>query len=168
MPARVSHPARGSRSTKLQIDYDHPDAVALRESLQRFYVERYGGPDNAPEDPDEFRPPRGACFVGYLDGRPVAAGAWHSVGVDRLGTTRTAEFKRVHVIPEARRRGLARRMMSELEITARKAGYEAAVLSTGLRQYESIAMYEQLGYARIEGFGHYADDDIVIFFGRRL
>jgi len=151
-----------------RVDYDHPDAVALRDSLQRFYVERYGGPDEAPVDPDDFRPPRGEVLVGYIDGRPVASGSWRSAGVDRLGTTRTAEVKRVLVIPELRRRGLARRLLTEIEERVRKAGHEAVILLTGLRQPEAIELYRRSGYTPIAGFGHYADDAGCVFFGKRL
>lgn len=150
------------------VDYDHPDAIALRHDLQQFYVERYGGPDNAPVDPSEFRPPRGASFVGYLDGRPVASGSWHSVDVNRFETTKVAEIKRVHVAPNLRRRGLARQILAELENTAREANHEAVVLSTGLRQPEAIALYEGSGYTSIEGFGHWAHDNLVVFLGKRL
>lgn len=151
-----------------EVDYDDPDAVTLRNDLQQFYVERYGGPDEAPVDPDDFRPPRGACFVGFLAGEPVAAGYWHALELDRLGTTKVIELKRVHVIAAQRRRGLAQRIIAELERTALAAGYEAAVLSTGLRQPEAIALYKRLGYTTIEGFGHYAQDSVVTFLGRRL
>ncbi|MEV0334369.1 GNAT family N-acetyltransferase [Nocardia sp. NPDC050717] len=151
-----------------EVDYDDPDAVTLRDDLQRFYVERYGGPDDAPVNPDDFRPPHGACFVGYLAGEPVAAGYWHSLAVDRLGTSELVELKRVHVIAAQRRRGFAQRLIAELERTALAAGHKAAVLSTGLRQPEAIALYKRLGYEAIEGFGHYADDSNVTFLGRRL
>ncbi len=151
-----------------EVDYDDADAVTLRNDLQQFYVERYGGPDDAPVDPDDFRPPKGACFVGYLSGVPVAAGYWRTLDVQRLGTNKVVELKRVHVIAAHRRRGIARRVIAELERTALVSGHEAAVLSTGQRQPEAIALYKQLGYDSIEGFGHYANDSIVTFLGRRL
>ena len=136
----------------------HPDAALLVEEVQEEYVRRYGGRDETPIDPTYFDEPRGAFFVGYLDGRPVATGAWRrrsDVLVD--GTTLTAEVKRMYVVPAARGLGLARGVLAHLEATARDAGAEAMVLETGMRQPEAIALYESSGYLPIPGFGFYKD-----------
>jgi GNAT superfamily N-acetyltransferase len=136
----------------------HPDAALLVEEVQEEYVARYGGRDETPIDPTYFEEPRGAFFVGYLDGRPVATGAWRrrtDVLVD--GSCETAEVKRMYVAPRAQRRGLARRMLAHLEDTARSAGAEVMVLETGVRQPEAIALYESSGYQPIPGFGYYKD-----------
>jgi GNAT superfamily N-acetyltransferase len=136
----------------------HPDAALLVEEVQEEYVARYGGRDETPIDPSYFEEPRGAFFVGYLDDRPVATGAWRrraDVFVD--GSSETAEIKRMYVAPRAQRRGLARRMLAHLEDTARAAGAEVMVLETGVRQPEAIALYESSGYQPIPGFGYYKD-----------
>jgi GNAT superfamily N-acetyltransferase len=134
----------------------HPDAAQLVEEVQGEYVARYGGRDETPIVPTYFEEPRGAFFVGYLDDRPVATGAWRrrsDVLVD--GSSLTAEIKRMYVAPRARGRGLARSMLAHLEETARASGAEVMVLETGLRQPEAIALYESCGYLPIAGFGHY-------------
>ncbi len=136
----------------------HPDADVLVEEVQAEYVVRYGGRDETPIDPTYFDAPGGAFFVGYLDGRPVATGAWRrrtDVLVD--GTSLSAEVKRMYVVPQARGLGLARAMLAHLEDTAREAGAEVMVLETGLRQPEAIALYESSGYRPIAGFGYYKD-----------
>ena len=136
----------------------HPDADLLVEEVQAEYVVRYGGRDETPIDPTYFDAPAGAFFVGYLDGRPVATGAWRrrtDVVVD--GTTLSAEVKRMYVAPRARGLGLARSMLRHLEETAREEGAEVMVLETGLRQPEAIALYESSGYQPIAGFGYYKD-----------
>ena len=110
----------------------HHDAALLVEEVQGEYVRRYGGRDETPIDPTYFDHPDGAFFVGYLDGRPVATGAWRrrpDVAVD--GGT--------------------------LEATARAAGADVMVLETGTRQPEAIALYESSGYLPIPGFGYYRD-----------
>ena len=146
----------GWRIERLRIT--HPDAALLVEEVQGEYVARYGGRDETPIDPTYFEEPSGAFFVGYLDGRPVATGAWRrrtDVLVD--GTSLTAEVKRMYVVPSGRGLGLARAMLAHLEDTARDAGAEAMVLETGLRQPEAIALYESSGYLPIAGFGYYKD-----------
>ena len=150
------------------VPLDHPDAQALIARVQEFYVERYGGADDDPMDPTEFSAPAGAFYVGYLDGVPVATGAWRRVGVTRLGASDPAEIKRMYVVPEAARQGHARRMLAHLEETARAAGCDALLLSTGLRQPEAIELYASAGYEQVEGFGHYAGGELNRCMGKRL
>lgn len=150
------------------VPLDHPDAVALTERVQEFYVERYGGRDDDPMDPAEFTPPSGAFYVGYLDGAPVVSGAFRLEGSDRLGTTRTAEIKRMYVVPDRQRQGLARRMLAHLERAAQAAGYEALILSSGSKQPEALALYEASGYVPVPGFGHYAGAELNRCYGKRL
>ena len=146
----------------------HPDAMVLVEAVQEEYVVRYGGRDESPIDPSDFEDPRGQFFVGYLDGVPVATGAWRRSTVEVLGTDNTAEIKRMYVVPAAQRRGHARRMLAHLEATAAAAGIEALVLETGMEQPEAIALYVSSGYEPVPGFGYYCGSDLSRTFGRRL
>ncbi len=151
-----------------RVSITHPDAMLLVEAVQEEYVARYGGRDESPIDPSDFEDPRGQFFVGYLDGVPVATGAWRRSTVVALGTDATAEVKRMYVVPAAQRRGLARRVLAHLESTAAEAGFEALVLETGIEQPEAIALYLSSGYEPVPGFGHYKDSDLSRTFGRRI
>lgn len=151
-----------------EVAYAHEDVQALIDRVQRVYVERYGNADDDPMDPSMFARPKGAFFVGYLAGAAVATGAWRAEGVERLGSTRTAEIKRMYVVPEAARQGHARRMLAHLEATAAEAGYDVLVLSTGTRQPEAIALYLSSDYEPVEDFGHYAGMDLVRCFAKRI
>jgi GNAT superfamily N-acetyltransferase len=141
-----------------RVPITHPDAALLVEEVQGEYVARYGGRDETPIVPAYFEDPHGAFFVGYLHDDPVATGAWRRREDVEVGGTRlTAEIKRMYVAPQARRKGLARAMLAHLEQTARRAGAEAMVLETGIRQPEALALYESSGYAEVPGFGFYRD-----------
>lgn len=59
------------------------------------------------------------------------------------------------VVPQARRLGVARRVLELLEARAREMGYSAVRLGTGLRQPEALALYESCGYCRVPLFGEY-------------
>lgn len=146
----------------------HPDAVLLIEDVQAIYVERYGGPDASPFAAADFEPPYGMLFVGYDGDRPVATGAWRHVGLERLGSTRTAEVKRMYVVPSHQRRGLARAMLAHLEATAQAAGHDVMVLNTGGAQPEAIALYESSGYEPVDGWGTYACTPGAFFYAKRL
>lgn len=147
----------------------HPDAASLVERVQAEYAVLYGAPDDAPIDTTEFDPGAGAFLVGYLDGDPVATAAWrwHDVppGV-RLGPA--AELKRMYVVPERRRRGLARVMLEAVEAHAGAAGARATVLETGLKQPEAIALYLSAGYEEVPGFGHYQWSELSRCYAKEL
>ena len=165
--------AESSPPELVRVGYGHPDAMLLIDEVQAEYVVRYGSPDRTPLDPLMFEPPLGSFYVGYLDvggqRRPVATGAWRvHDDVEVFGTRRTAEIKRMYVVPEARGRGLARRVLAHLEATAHASGAEAMILETGAAQPEAIALYESSGYTAIPPFGHYRDEPLNRCFARRL
>ena len=151
-----------------RVGYGHADAMRLIEDVQAEYVVRYGGPDETPLDPLMFEPPSGSFFVGYVDGEPVATGAWRRTSVEAFGTTSSAEIKRMYVAAPARGRGLARQMLAHLEADAQAHGAEAMVLETGTRQPEAIALYLSSGYVEVPAFGHYKDEPISRCYGKRL
>jgi GNAT superfamily N-acetyltransferase len=151
-----------------RVGYGHADAARLIDEVQLEYVARYGSPDEGPIDPLMFDPPHGSFFVGYLNDAPVATGAWRRRPMEAFGASAVAEIKRMYVVPSARGRGHARRILSHLEETARAAGVEALVLETGLRQPEAISLYESAGYTQIPTFGHYRDSPSCRCFGKPL
>lgn len=152
-----------------RVPITHPDAARLVEEVQAEYVVRYGGRDDTPLEHSYFDPPAGAFFVGYLDGVAVATGAWRRrTDVEALGSTATAEIKRMYVVEGARGRGLARAMLAHLEETARAAGAEVMILETGLAQPEAIGLYTSSGYEPIPGFGFYRTAPLSRCFARRL
>ncbi|GLF99472.1 GNAT family N-acetyltransferase [Streptomyces yaizuensis] len=143
--------------------FDHPDAVLLNDLVQREYDERYeDGGDATVVLPEMFVPPQGLYLLVYdEDGRPVATGGWRTQRQNEEGyADGDAELKRMYVIPEARGRGLARRLLKLLEEDARAAGRTRMVLETGDQQPEAIALYSSTGYlpAAVK-FGHYREYD---------
>lgn len=141
--------------------YDHPDAGPLIDGSQYEDLVRFGQEDQTPVDPADFAAPHGLFLVGYLDGLAVACGGWRAHGID-------AELKRMYVAPEARRRGLARSILSELERSATEAGRHRMILETGTRQPEALALYDAAGYVEVARFGYYADDPETVHLGKEL
>lgn len=145
---------------------------ALTDDVQAHYRDLYGGPgDIAPMEVSDFEPPTGHFVVGYLDGIAVAMGGWRRLG-DRPGlpSPNAAEIKRMYVAPAARRRGLSRVVLTELETTARAAGIDWLVLETGLPQTSGLALYRSSGYKEIDGapYGHYLGEPDAVHLGRSL
>ena len=152
-----------------QVPFADPRVQQLVDEVQAHYVVIYGGPDDSPVDAHEFDPPQGCFLLGTAAGQPVAMGGWRlRPDLDQVLRARTAEVKRMFVSPSSRRQGHARRMLAELEPTARDGGAEVLVLETGTRQPEAIALYERAGYAPTVRFGHYAASETSRYYAKRL
>lgn len=70
-----------------------------------------------------------------------------------------AEIKRMFVLPEKRGRGIAGKILSELEAWAKELNFSKCVLETGLKQPEAIGLYRKSGYETIPNYGQYAGVD---------
>jgi GNAT superfamily N-acetyltransferase len=129
---------------------DAPPASDLVSAMVEEMSALYGPidrPDMPSATPADFAPPHGTFLVGFDDdGTPVCGG-----GVKPLGDG-AAEIKRMYVVPAARRRGLARVLLTALEDAARDLGYSTVRLDTGPRQAHAQALYESAGYRSIGNF----------------
>jgi GNAT superfamily N-acetyltransferase len=124
---------------------------------------RYGEDDIGELSPYELTRPAGGTFLlARIEGRPVGCG-----GIRRHHDD-VAEIKRMYVVPEARRRGVAQVLLGALEAQARRLGYRAIVLETGSRQPEAVALYEAHGYSRIPNYGPYTEAEWSICLEKRL
>jgi len=106
--------------------------------------------------------PRSAFLIAWLGGKPVACAAVRPMDPG------VAEFKRLYVEPDVRRRGIAGRLLAALEEKAREFGYVAVRLETGVRQPGSIRVSESAGYQRIANYGIYAGNPLSVCFEKRL
>jgi GNAT superfamily N-acetyltransferase len=68
----------------------------------------------------------------------------------------TMEVKRMYVCTTGRRKGVATRVLAELEGWARGLGFTRCILETGKRQPEAIELYRKNGYLLIPNYGQYA------------
>jgi GNAT superfamily N-acetyltransferase len=103
--------------------------AAMIDEMRRLYCDVGDGLDldspNMPKaGPAELGPSGWVYLVGYRDGVAVFGG-----GIKRLPDGGCA-IKRMYVVPAARRQGLARVLLHELENAARGLGYEIARLDT--------------------------------------
>jgi GNAT superfamily N-acetyltransferase len=152
----------GTVATLRPLPYEDPLAQYLVEQVQQEYVRRYGGRDAALVEPAEFRAPRGLFLVAEVDGVPAGCGAWRAL------PTGEAEIKRVYVEPAFRRRGIAQLVVAALEDGAARAGHTSVVLNTGHQQPEALALYADLGYRPVPGYGVYACQPGAVFLGKDL
>jgi putative acetyltransferase len=145
--------------------FDSPDVVALCTAQQAEMLELYEGEaDIGPtREASMFVEPHGVFLVlRDADGSAVACG-----GIARFDGAR-GEVKRMYVVPEARGRGLGRRLLEELEAEAGRLGYASVVLETGDRQREAVGLYESSGYGRIPCYPPYDSRELSICYEKRL
>lgn len=78
-----------------------------------------------------------------------------------------AHIRMLGVDPEARGRGVARALMEESESVARSAGKTMITLNTTRRMHAARAMYERLGYERVEDTV-FPDGFVLLGYAKRL
>jgi GNAT superfamily N-acetyltransferase len=134
--------------TVLELPMHDPRVRPLLDELAVEYDTRYGdlfGRGAAAEElnrypAEEFEAPGGALLIIQENGESVAGGAYRRYDAE------TAEFKRIWTHSAHRRRGLARRVLAELERLAAERGYSSVYLTTGPRQPEAKHLYLNTGY----------------------
>jgi putative acetyltransferase len=89
------------------------------------------------------------AVVAYMDNVPVGCGAFKEYD------TETVEIKRMFVLPDFRGKGIATSVLHELETWATEVNYKAAILETGKKQPEAIALYQKMGYTITANYGQY-------------
>jgi GNAT superfamily N-acetyltransferase len=67
----------------------------------------------------------------------------------------TIEIKRMFVSVEVRGKGLAQKMLQQLESWANELGFSVAVLETLYKQTAAIGMYQKVGYAITDNYVPY-------------
>jgi putative acetyltransferase len=70
--------------------------------------------------------------------------------------------------PAKRGKGIAARVLSELEKWAAELSYQKCILETGIRQPEAISLYTKSGYKRIPNYGKYLNVENSVCFEKEL
>ncbi|QXE36038.1 helix-turn-helix domain-containing GNAT family N-acetyltransferase [Streptomyces sp. GMY02] len=131
---------------------DHPDA---EHCLRSYFTELQGrfstGFDPARSllpDASELRPPHGLFLVARLHGDPIGCAGL------KLPPGAPAEIKRMWVAPRARRLGLGRRFLAELEREAARHGHEVLRLDTNKVLNAAISLYHSAGFQEVPAFNN--------------
>jgi len=87
--------------------------------------------------------------IAYENGKAIGCGCFKKCQNSRV------EIKRMYVVPEVRRKGIARKILYELENWALELGFTKCILETGKQQPEAIQLYKKHGYSITSNFGFY-------------
>ena len=88
-------------------------------------------------------------LIAFENNLPVGCGAF------RTYTENTVEIKRMYVPELHRNKGIASKILAELEAWAKELDATKCILETGIMQVEAIGLYLKNGYEKIENYGKY-------------
>lgn len=140
---------------------DPKQAENLIKELDAYQSKLYP-PDSCHLDSIEMLQNENAYFYGVIENEEIVAIG--SVKVfDNYG-----ELKRIYVPPTQRRKGLAKKIIDELEALLISKDIFLSRLETGPYSKDAIGLYRKLGYSICEKFGAYKDDLLSTFMEKKL
>ncbi|NJL73826.1 MAG: GNAT family N-acetyltransferase [Saprospiraceae bacterium] len=89
-------------------------------------------------------------------------------GAIRAYADGVVEVKRMYVLPAYRGKGVATKILFELEGWAAELFYTTCILETGKRQPDAIHLYQKNGYQLIPNYGQYAGVENSLCFEKKL
>jgi DNA-binding MarR family transcriptional regulator len=141
------------QASAVRLAGEDPTSADARWCLEQYFselAERFEDGFDASlsisADAHELTPPAGALLIARVHARPAGCGAI------KLHSGAPAELKRMWVAPEARRIGLGRRILGELERLARDGGAQVVRLETNRALGEAIALYRGSGFREVAAF----------------
>ena len=146
---------------------EHPLTPDLELLFQRHTADMHA--DTPPEsihmmDKGALAAPDIRFFVLRDAGEPLAMGAYKRIDAAH------AEIKSMHVLVEARGRGLSRTLLDHLLGAARKDGFTRLSLETGVQTtfVAARALYARAGFVDCPPFEGYLDDPHSVFMTKVL
>ena len=129
---------------------EDPESLAAARELVRAHIENLPTPHDpiATERiiaalPAPYLEPAGALWVAWAGEAALGCAALHGLTPD------TAELKRMYVRPEARGRGVARRLTEHVIAKAAERGYARLRLGTLTSAHAAQRLYTSLGFRKI-------------------
>lgn len=154
----------------VEVAWDNPDAVLLRNAQSADVSSRYGSPINLYEPtPDGL-----VTTVVLYESGPAALPVGCAALVDVTGTEdvfdgrKTVEMRRMFIRPELRGNGFSRGIITALHDLARAHGFEQIVLTSGTKQPEAVGLYKSQGYQDQAPYGIGKQWDTALFFKHDL
>ena len=147
--------------TILRTTSDNPDFIELVKRIDADLAERGRSNHSFYAQFDKIDKIK-RVVIAYENGKPVGCGA------TKESSSNTIEVKRMYTWPEWRGKGIATKVLSELEKWAAELSYEKSVLETGKRQPEALALYEKNGYKITTNYGQYAEIENSVCFEKEI
>lgn len=145
----------------IRTDSDHPDFIALVQLLDADLAKRDGEEHGFYAQFNKIDKIRHVVLA-YENGKAVSCGAI------KASLPGCMEVKRMFTLPGFRGKGLATKVLAELEKWAGETGCSRTILETGKKQPEAIAVYQKAGYHQIPNYGQYEGIENSVCFEKKL
>lgn len=145
----------------LRTNSDNPDFIELVKHLDTDLAKRDGDEHSFYAQFNKIAAIK-HVIVAYENNKPVACGAIKEYD------PQTMEVKRMYTTPESRGKGIASKVLAEVETWAAELSYKKTVLETGKKQPEAIELYKKNGYQLIPNYGQYAGVENSLCFEKEL
>jgi len=145
----------------IRTDSGNPDFIELVKLLDADLAKRDGTENSFYAQYNKIDKLKHVVLV-YADDKPAGCGAMKEF------MPRVMEVKRMYTTDENRGKGIATKVLHELEIWAGELLYDKCILETGKRQPEAIALYKNYGYNTIENYGQYAGIENSLCFEKKI
>ncbi len=144
-------------------DGSHPDFIAFSACMEEYYNQMVGGAANR----KNFIPYNALAeihdvLIVYSQEKPIACAAFKAYN------TTTMEIKRVWVSEAYRGQHIAKDMMTLLEARARQKGHDTAILQTRAACTAAVALYQSIGYRKIENYPPYDKMEAAVCYEKSL
>lgn len=140
---------------------DDDDFMILVNELNAELLSRYGDVQQQYMLHDSLKPDT-FVLVAYSENVAIGCGALQQRDEYR------GEVKRMYVRPQFRNKNVAGFILQKIEERAAQQNLRHLLLETGIRQPESIALYDKFQYSHIESFRPGDDIQESIFFGKQI
>ena len=129
--------------------------IELTKELDNEYFQRLGDVVKKYEQYNDLNDPH-IVILALNWGKPIACASF------RLFDKDTIEIKRVYVKKRYRRKGIAYKLVKQLEKMAMEENFRYSVIETGRDNEAAINLYKKLDYEIIDNFGQFEGDDLCI------
>jgi GNAT superfamily N-acetyltransferase len=136
----------------IKTNSENPDFIDLVKLLDKELQIRDGDEHSFYAQYNKIDKIKNVVVAYYND---VAVGC----GAIKEHTNDTMEVKRMFVKDEYRSKGIATKVLIELENWTKELGFSKCILETGLKQPEAIYLYKKNNYKVIPNYGQYAGVD---------
>ncbi|HEV2216531.1 MAG TPA: helix-turn-helix domain-containing GNAT family N-acetyltransferase [Candidatus Dormibacteraeota bacterium] len=141
------------RASMVTVDVEDPSTPDARWCIEQYFNELnarfdagFDSSRSISAADRELVPPAGLLVIARLRGRPIGCGAL------KFHHRAPTELKRMWVAPDARRLGIGRRLLTDLERRAIEAGATVVRLETNRSLKEAIQLYRASGYREVKAF----------------
>jgi putative acetyltransferase len=133
----------------VRTDSDNQDFITLVKFLDADLAEKDGNEHSFYDQFNKLDKIK-HVVVAYQNDNAIGCGALKEY------SSHIMEIKRMYTSPGSRGKGIATKILTELETWATELSYKKCILETGTRQLEAIGLYQKNGYNRITNYGQYA------------